>query len=112
MPLANGRYAVAPESIFDKSIPLQSKIVAWAVNQGVPTVLLVLILFGIYDSSPKMLEQIQRGYEQNAAQLRSVVEVNDRHIDRIMSQVEADRKTLIEILQGLQRDAQKTPKVP
>lgn len=60
---------LSPESIMDQSIPWQHKLLAWGANQGIPTFLLLLILFGLYDISPKLLEQIQQGYSQNAAEL-------------------------------------------
>lgn len=98
---------LAPESLFDETIPIQKKFAAWAVNQGVPTVLLVMILLGIYGSTPRVIEQIQQGYTANAQQLERVIELNNRQLERVMTSVETDRKTLIELLKTFREDINK-----
>lgn len=98
---------LAPESLFDETISLKKKLVAWAINQGVATVLLVMILFGIYDSTPKVIEQIQQGYTTNAQQLERVIDMNNRQLERVMNSVETDRKTLIEMLKTFREDINK-----
>jgi hypothetical protein len=97
---------LSPEAILDQSIPWQHKLLAWGANQGIPTVLLLLILFGLYDISPKLLDQIQEGYNQNAAELARLVEVNDKQIERMMTQADNDRKLLLELLQDVRQQTQ------
>ncbi len=94
---------LSPDSILDETIPLQHKILAWAVNQGVPTVLLLLILGGIYSISPKLLQQIQEGYRANADELKRIVEVNDKQMERMMTQAAEDRKLLLDLLQDFRQ---------
>lgn len=48
------------------------QISSWLAKQGVATILLFGILWGIWDATPKLLSQVEAGYAHNAQVLSTV----------------------------------------
>lgn len=69
----------------------------WLFDQGVPTVLLILILSAVVWRGPQIATSFKEGYQTNAAALQRTtelyIEARDREITRILDSHERDRAT-------------------
>jgi len=80
--------SVNPPSNTDQPKTKVDRIFRWLENQGVSTVLLIAILGGVYVGLPGALNQIEGGYERNAAELQKAFDTQGKTIDRLMKYVE------------------------
>jgi hypothetical protein len=96
---------LSPEEILNPNVGVKEKLASWAASQGVSTVLLLLIMAGVWFGRSDIVTQIQNGYDRNAASLEKAVLVVQKQFDRVAEQGEADRKLLIEILRERQNSS-------
>ena len=62
----------------------------WLEYQGVSTVILLLLLFGVYRIVPTALEQIQSGYDRNAASLNADCQSMEKLVIRMLDHMEQE----------------------
>lgn len=81
----------------DKAAPWQEKSIAWLVAQGPTTVLLFLIVVGIWKEMPNVIGSVQSGYNRNAQDLTKTALVYQATTERMMEQMSKDRDVMIEM---------------
>jgi hypothetical protein len=77
------------------------------IKQGPGFLMACAILWGIYQSIPGMLSQIDRGYERNLTELRGIADSMDRSTTKVIMQLEEEHKrthAMLERLLGHVRD--------
>jgi hypothetical protein len=83
--------ALAAEKILDPEVSIQSKIAAWLVNKSDTTILLFLLLYGVWVKSESMMTSIQDGYDRNAMVL-------EKAVDKLVVEREKDRQFFMVLL--------------
>jgi hypothetical protein len=91
--------ALSPDKILSPDVSIWSKVVAWLVQKSDTTVLLFLIVYGVYVRSDSWLAQLQAGYDRNAKTLEQAVE-------RLVEEKEKDRQFIMLLIKR-ESDAQK-----
>lgn len=84
--------ALSPDKILDSDVSFWSKLVSWLVQKSDTTVLLFLIVYGVYVRSDAWLLQLQQGYDRNAQTLEQAVE-------RLVEEKEKDRQFILTLIQ-------------
>lgn len=109
----------------------KEKTLDWLFNQGIAAVLLFCILgflgYGTIYLVPDHLDQIQRGYQQNASEFKegmetvatsnkegmeAIADAHERGMERIASSHEKDRDLFIQLLELEKRRTYGEPRVP
>lgn len=83
--------ALSADKILNPDVSIQAKITAWLVHKSDTTILLFLLLYGVWVKSDIWLSAVQSGYDKNAAVLEKAVE-------RMSAQHEKDRQFMVELL--------------
>lgn len=79
-------------------VPIRDKVVAWLIQQGVSTVLLFAITYGVYAKTEVILGRFESGYQRNAQELQRAAQSYEKTIEQAIMQWKEDRRILIEVL--------------
>lgn len=60
----------------------------WAANQGVSTVILLLILAMLWFGQERFAESMQEGYDRNAKELTNNTERTEKTVERLLTYIE------------------------
>ena len=74
-----------------KEVTLKERAIIWLSNQGISTVLLVVLLGMLWTAWPKAIELFQEGYDRNAAQLERAFETHSKNVDRIQDYAQREK---------------------
>lgn len=85
-------------NIRNPDVPLRDKVIAWMMQQGVSTILLFAIAYGVYAKSEAILMRFEDGYERNALELQRAAQSYEKTIEHAIMQWKEDRMILIEVL--------------
>lgn len=83
--------ALSADKILSNDVSIQAKVVAWLVAKSDTTILLFLLLYGVWVKSDAWLATIQNGYDRNAATLEKAVE-------KMSAQHDKDRLFMLELV--------------
>lgn len=83
--------ALSADKILNPDVSIQSKVVAWLVNKSDTTILLFILLYGVYVKSDAMLAAVQAGYDKNAAAL-------EKSVDKLIAEKEKDRQFMFSLI--------------
>jgi hypothetical protein len=83
--------ALSADKILNPDVSIQSKVVAWLVNKSDTTILLFLLLYGVWVKSDTMLTAVQAGYDKNAAAL-------EKSVDKLVQEKEKDRQFMLSLI--------------
>lgn len=103
-------------NITNTDVPIRDKIAAWLIQQGVSTVLLFAITWGVYAKSEAIVGRFEAGYNRNAIELLRAAQSYEKTIDHAILQWKEDRRILIEVLRkdhsNIPQSALETPTEP
>lgn len=85
-------------NIRNADVPIRDKVAAWLIQQGVSTVLLFAIAYGVYAKTEVILGRFESGYERNALELQRAAQSYEKTIETAIMQWKEDRRILIEVL--------------
>lgn len=83
--------ALSADKILNPDVSIQAKVVAWLVNKSDTTILLFILLYGVYVKSDAMLAAVQTGYDKNAAAL-------EKSVDKLIAEKEKDRQFMFSLI--------------
>lgn len=90
--------ALSADKILNPDVSIQSKVVAWLVNKSDTTILLFLLLYGVWVKSDVLLTTVQAGYDKNAAAL-------EKSVDKLIAEKEKDRQFMLSLINRDIRDS-------
>ncbi len=82
---------LSAEKILSPDVSIQAKVTAWLVNKSDTTILLFLLLYGVWVKSDAMLTAVQAGYDKNAAAL-------EKSVDKLVAEKEKDRQFMLSLI--------------
>ena len=82
---------LSADKILNPDVSIQSKVVAWLVHKSDTTILLFLLLYGVWVKSEVLLTSIQQGYDKNASAL-------EKSVDKILTEKEKDRALIMSLV--------------
>lgn len=83
--------ALSADKILNPDVSVQAKVVAWLVNKSDTTILLFLLLYGVWVKSEVLLTSIQQGYDKNASAL-------EKSVDKMIADKEKDRTFIMSLV--------------
>jgi hypothetical protein len=91
--------ALSADKILNPDVSIQAKVTAWLVNKSDTTILLFLLLYGVWVKSDTMLLSLQQGYDKNAAAL-------EKAVDKLIVEKEKDRQFFMALIAAREMKAQ------
>ena len=82
---------LSADKILNPDVSMQAKITAWLVNKSDTTILLFLLLYGVWVKSDTMLTAVQAGYDKNAAAL-------EKSVDKLVQEKEKDQQFMLSLI--------------
>lgn len=81
-----------------KALSLRNVVIDWFKGQAVSTILLFAILWVVWTLIPQVIEQVNRGYSDNAKVLREISDLNRKQDEKIHYEVREGLREVRQIL--------------
>ena len=82
---------LSADKILNPDVSIQAKVVAWLVHKSDTTILLFLLLYGVWVKSDTVIASIQAGYDKNAAAL-------EKSVDKLVAEKEKDQQFMLSLI--------------